>query len=172
MSSLTSCGLIFYLHNSISLMSSFRICSKRWRTRISRLPLLSSGCEWMMLWSAALALARASLLPREFPSNTESLSLPCKSWMRRGRHPDCRMDIQLSWELDIASKVRDISSLSWVPSIDNNEYTISTCGPNEFRNKIMTLIAKSQHQWSDEWDINCNSNKNRHKNKHFFPGWS
>lgn len=41
--------------------------------------------------------------PGEFPSSTESLSLPCKSWMR-GRHPDCA-GYAASWELDAASKV-------------------------------------------------------------------
>ena len=42
--------------------------------------------------------------------------------------PDCLIAIQLSCELDIASNVLDMSSLSCVPSIDSNEYTISTCG--------------------------------------------
>ncbi|KAG9355028.1 hypothetical protein JZ751_001741 [Albula glossodonta] len=83
----------------------------------------------MMLWRAALARARASLLPREFPRSTESLSLPWSSWMSKGKQPDWRMAMQLSWELDMASRVRDMSSLSWVPSMDRREYTISTWEP-------------------------------------------
>lgn len=40
--------------------------------------------------------------------------------------PDCLMAIQESWLDDMASRVRLMSSLSWVPSIDSSEYTIST----------------------------------------------
>lgn len=64
-----------------------RICSSSRRTLASRRPRLSSGWEWTMLWRAAAALARAALLPLVLPSNPESLSLPWRSWTRRGRHP-------------------------------------------------------------------------------------
>ena len=61
------------------------------------------------------------------PSNRESLSLPCNSWMSNGRQPDWRMAMHESCELDMASSVRDMSSLSWVPNMDRRLYTISTC---------------------------------------------
>lgn len=35
--------------------------------------------------------------------------------------PDCLIAIQLSCELDMASSVLDMSSLSWVPSMDSRE---------------------------------------------------
>ncbi|TNN48991.1 hypothetical protein EYF80_040818 [Liparis tanakae] len=60
----------------------------RCSTLISLRPRLSSGWLWTMLCNAADARARASLLPRELPSNRESLSLPCSSWMSSGRQPD------------------------------------------------------------------------------------
>jgi hypothetical protein len=37
-----------------------------------------------MLCKAAAARARASLLPLVLPSNAESLSLPCRSWINNG----------------------------------------------------------------------------------------
>lgn len=74
-----------------------------------------------MLWSAALARARASRLPLAAPSSDESLLLPCSSWMSSGRQPDWRMAMQLSCELLMASSVRDMSSLSCVPSMDSSE---------------------------------------------------
>lgn len=36
------------------------------------------------------------------------------------------MAMQLSWEPDMVSSVLLRSSLSWVPNMDSNEYTIST----------------------------------------------
>ena len=64
-----------------------RICSKSRRVLASRRPRLSSGLECTMLCRAAEALALAAALPRVLPRRPESLSLPCRSWISRGRQP-------------------------------------------------------------------------------------
>lgn len=56
--------------------------------------------------------------------------------------PDCLIAIQLSCELDMASSVRDMSSLSWVPSMDSREYTISTW--SIYTGKLL-LISQVSH---------------------------
>ena len=65
-----------------------RICSKSRRVLASRRPRLSSGLECTMLCRAAEALALAAALPRVLPRRPESLSLPCRSWISRGRQPE------------------------------------------------------------------------------------
>ena len=64
-----------------------RICSNSRRVLASRRPRLSSGLECTMLCRAAEARALAAALPRVLPRRPESLSLPCRSWISRGRQP-------------------------------------------------------------------------------------
>lgn len=80
-----------------------------------------------MLCRAALARMRASLELLGLSGGPGSRSESCRIWMSSGRQPDLRMAKQLSWELDMASSVRDMSSLSRVASMDSSQKTTSTC---------------------------------------------
>ena len=71
---------------SLNELQYSRICSSSLSTLASRLPRLSSGWEWTMLWSAWLALRRVSREGRLF-SVMPSLSSPCNNSIRRGRQP-------------------------------------------------------------------------------------
>ncbi len=57
--------------------------------------------------------------------------------------PDWRMAMHESCEDDMASSVRDMSSLSCVPSIDSSEYTISTCSRTRSDQHESTMVTSA-----------------------------
>lgn len=107
-----------------------RICSSTCSTLISRRAWPSSGCEYTMLCRAALARERASRL-QPVASGIFPVLTSCSICTSKGTQPDLRMAMQLSCELDIANKTRDISSRSLEASIDNSQNIISTYSGND-----------------------------------------